>query len=298
MKVLIIGLPYFAQKLQKQLSEYDKNNTYIFLNTHYNKLDKLKYIFHLINTDVIYIHGGLICCSGLIDIALKLNKKIIMNWAGSDVLKAKEMKKRGKINFNYVNKIKHFCETLWIQKELKEIGINADILPIAFCDVKNIKFKFPDKFTVLSYIGKNRPSFYGIETIIKLAKEFPQVNFKIVGLNYCENIPKNINLLGWVENMDNEYKNCVIYIRMPKHDGLGASVIEALSYGRIVFRNYQFPYVNYFKNYEDLKSQFQKVIADFNNGKLTINQDGIDFVRREFNKEKVLSNLIKVFNEK
>jgi hypothetical protein len=300
MKVLLIGLPYFVRKLQKELSEYDKNNTYVFLNTQYNKLDKLKFLFHLINTDIIYIHGGLICCSELIDIALKLNKRIIMNWAGSDVLWAKKIQMNGNRNFDYINKIKHFAETIWIKNELKELGINVvSLLPITFCEIKEEVYTFPKKFVVLTYISQERPYFYGIDTILKLARDFPDIDFRIAGIDsFDKEIPKNIKFLGWVGNMKEEYKKCVVYIRMPKHDGLGATVIEALSYGRIVFRNYKFPYVNYFKDYDDLKKQLKKFIEDFNKGKLTINYEAINYVKKKFNKEKILSNIIKVFNEK
>ena len=104
-----------------------------------------------------------------------------------------------------------------------------------------------------------------------------------------------MKLLGWVD-MDREYQECMVYIRAPEHDGLAFSVLEALSYGRVVFRNYQFDYVNYFKDYEDLKKQMRVVIKDFHNNRLTINNDAIEFVNREFSKEKVLGNLIKIFN--
>jgi len=296
MKILIIGLPYFAQKLQKELSSYDKDNAYIFLNTHYKKTDKIKYLLHLINTDIIYIHGGLICCSELIDIALKFNKRIIMNWAGSDVLKAKEI--LYKKNYNYINNIEHYCVAPWLQEELKDININAKLLDITVAP--NYKKKLSKTFkelSVLSYISKDKPMFYGIDIIIKLANYFPNIKFRIAGIKHHNEIPTNLTLLGWID-MEEEYIKNPIFIRTPKHDGMPFSVIEALSYGRVVFYNHKVPFVNYFQNFEDLKNQFQKVVDDFEQGKLTINYEAIEYVKKEFNKEKILNNLIKVFNEK
>jgi len=91
MKIIITGMPYFAKKLQQQLSSYDTKNSYLFLDTLYKKIDKIKYIFHILNSDVLYIIGGSVSNSGTIDLALKLNKKIILHWAGTDVLEASKV---------------------------------------------------------------------------------------------------------------------------------------------------------------------------------------------------------------
>ncbi len=71
------------------------------------------------------------------------------------------------------------------------------------------------------------------------------------------------------------------------------TVLEALSYGRIVFYNHDVPYVNYFKSYNELKIQLSKKIEEFYNEKIKINYDAIKFIETEFNEEKVLNNLIK-----
>lgn len=160
------------------------------------------------------------------------------------------------------------------------------------------KLNLPSTLKVLVYIGKDKPEFYGIQQIIKLAKDFSSVEFRIVGLQEYKNIPENMTLLGWVPNIEKEYEQCLVFIRIPEHDGSPFSVIEALSYGRIVFYNRKLPYVNYVNSYEELKVQLTKVIEDFKNGELSINYNAINYIKKEFNREKILNNLIKVFNEK
>ena len=65
-------------------------------------------------------------------------------------------------------KIKHYCVAPWLQKELMTIGINADILPVTVLEKSEIKkIKYPEHLTILTYIGKNREEFHGINTIIK-----------------------------------------------------------------------------------------------------------------------------------
>lgn len=295
MKIIITGMPYFAKKIYKFLSDYDKSNTYLYLNTFYSYLDKIKYLINILSSDVIYIIGGAVNNSKVIDIALLLNKKIIMHWAGSDVLYAKKNIQDNKFNYKYIKNIVHLCEVNWIQEELKNIGIKAKVSPIMICENEYKEdYLLPKKFIVLSYIGKDRPKFYGIDTIYQLAIDFPDIEFRIAGLEYYKDAPKNIKFLGWT-NMDEEYKKCVVYIRTPKHDGLAYSVLEALSYGRIVLRNYKFPNTIFFSNYNDLKNKLNKLIMEFEKDNLNINTEGIKYVRDNYNKTKVLNSLIKIF---
>jgi virulence-associated protein VapD len=297
MKVLILGIPYFAKKLQQQLSKFDKNNVYIHLDTYSNNFDKFRYIFHILKADIIYMHGGSICCSGVIDLALRLNIRIILNWAGTDVLIAKELFIKKKYNSLYINNIEHYCVSPWLKEELKEIGITSKVLNITVVN-KNIGIsrKLPKKLTVLSYISNDRPEFYGMKTILRLANDFSNIDFRLAGLSEYENIPKNIKLLGWV-NMSDEYINNTVFIRAAEHDGMPFSVIEALSFGMIVFFNKKYPHTNYFKCYNDLKLQLSRIIDDCNNGKLTINQASINFVETEFSQENTLYNLVRIFNK-
>ena len=296
MKIIITGMPYFANKIYNQLKSYDKDNNYIYLNTFYSKIDKLKYLFHILNSDILYIIGGSVSSSGTIDLALKLNKKIVLHWAGTDVLEASKVVNSNLFDNRYINNITHLCETTWIQEELDSIGVKATIAPMMIYNKQKYQnLEMPNEFKILSYIGKDRPEFYGIEILIKLAYDFPDIEFRVAGIESYHDVPSNMKLLGWVD-MDKEYQECMVYIITPEHDGLAFSVLEALSYGRVVFYNYQFDYVNYFKDYEDLKKQMRVVIKDFHNNRLTINNDAIEFVNREFSKEKVLGNLIKIFN--
>ena len=260
MKIIITGMPYFANKIYNQLKSYDEDSNYIYLNTFYSKIDKLKYIFHILNSDIQYIVGGSVSGSGAIDLALKLNKKIVLHWVGTDVLEASKIVNNNLHDNRYINNTIHLCETVWIQEELDSIGVKAIIAPMMIYDkTKYQNLEMPNKFKVLSYIGKDRPEFYGIQILIKLANDFPNIEFRVAGLEKYNNLPSNLKLLGWVD-MDKEYQKCMVYIRAPEHDGLAFSVLEALSYGRIVFYNYKFDYINYFKDYEDLKEQMKIVI--------------------------------------
>lgn len=218
-------------------------------------------------------------------------KKIVQHFIGSDVLSAQEDYKNNKVSKKLIKCSSYLCEVEWIQEELKEIEIDAKIVPImAYTQKKKAKeFK---EFSVLTYMGEGKEEFYGIKDFVFLAQSFPEVDFKIAGIESYKNLPENIKCLGWI-NMTKELQKCTVFIRNAKHDGLGFTVIEALSLGRIVFYNYKFPYVNYYKNRESLSYQLNEIKNLFNIDKLKVNQKAMEFVTKEFNKEYVLSTLVK-----
>jgi len=288
MRVAIIGNSHFGQILFRNLSSYDKDNSYIFYNTSEKKFDKIKFFINLPFIDIVYSVGATIYGGGALNWALKFNKKIVQHFIGSDVLSAQEDFKNHNINKKLINQSRYLCEVNWIKDELKEIDIEADIKAIMIYDKFIEAQKFKD-FSVLTYMGKGKEKFYGVEDFIKLAKAFPDIDFKIAGIDSFENLPLNIECLGWIDIIE-ELQQSTVFIRNALHDGLGFSVIESLSLGRITFYNYNFPHVNYFEDYNSLKNQFIKIVDD---KKLKVNNESIAFVQENFNRENVLDNLIK-----
>ena len=290
MNIAIIGNSHFGQILTKQLSNYDKANSYKFYNTNEKVIDKIRFALDILKIDIVYSLSASICAGGALNLALKFNKKIVQHFIGSDVLSAIEDYKNGDINKYLIEKTKYLCEVDWIRDELKEIKIDAKITPIMVYE-NFIKPKGFNGFSVLTYVGKDKEKFYGIDDFIKLAKDFPAINFAIAGIETYDNLPKNIKCLGWI-NMNQELQESTIFIRNAKHDGLGFTVIEALSLGRVVFYNYDFSYVNSFKSYQELKEKFEIKYEAFKNGKLEIDYKAIEFVKEQFNREKVLNGLV------
>jgi len=293
MNIAIIGTGYFAQKLAKQLNEFDKNNRYFFYNTSENKLDKIKFFLHLPWIDTVYSVTASISGGGALKTALFLDKKIVQHFIGSDVLTSIEDIKHNRVNQGLLEKSHFFCEIDWIQEELAAIDIQAKIASIAVYERDVVPLK-PKKFSVLTYMGKGKEEFYGIDDFIKLAETFQDVEFKIAAVeSYDKKLPKNITLLGWVD-MDKELQNCTCYIRNVKHDGLAFSVLEALGYGRTVFYNYKFPYAYYFSDTNALIEKMAKVKEAFENGEWDVDYKAIEFVKKDYSKDDVLSNLVKI----
>lgn len=293
-KVIVVGLPLFASKLAKDLSNYSNEFKVVALDTYYSKLDKIRFLFEVQTADLIFSINGSLTKSTVFDIAIKKGIPIVMNWVGTDVLKAIKAYNEDNYIEEYISNPIHFCEVNWISDELNEVGINAEVCNFASFDKtfspKNIK---NDKLTVLSYIPDNRSEFYGIATIIKLAENFSNVSFIIVGGTFKNyNLPKNIKPMGWVTEMDQLYDEVDVCIRYTDHDGLSNFVLEGLARGKQVIYNNDFPNCYYSPNQEILFENFGKLLEAFNGNKDLTNLKGINFIKENFSKKVIFDNLI------
>ena len=68
LKVAIVGLPSFASKLAKSLTEFFPDGNFKSFDTYYNKADKLKIIPFFLNKESFYFTSK-----------YKLNEKLILN---------------------------------------------------------------------------------------------------------------------------------------------------------------------------------------------------------------------------
>jgi len=295
MNIAIMGNSYFGSKLAKQLSSFDRKNSYFFYDTNAKIIDKIKFALHLPFIDVVYSLSASIRTGGALKLALLFNKKIVQHFIGSDVLSAQKDFEANNINNKLIEKSDYLCEVEWIEDELKEIEINSEIVPImayeTFTNSKEI-----ENFSVLTYLGKTKEKYYGIDDFIRLANNFKEIKFKIAGIDSYRNLPKNIKCLGWTD-LKKELQNSAVYIRNAKHDGLAFSVIEALAEGRYVAMNYKFPFCDYFNNYSELENIIRKKFVTYQRNALDINYDGIKYIKAEYSNEKVLANLVKNLTE-
>lgn len=292
MNIAVIGNSYFGNILTEQLRKTDKKNTYQFYNTDTKKIDQIRFIFNIFRIDVVYSVSASISGGGALNLATLFNKRIVQHFIGSDVLTAEQDFKKSNISDNLIKSSSFLCEVEWIKDELKNISIDATVVPImAYKQEK--KPKDFENLSVLTYMSKGKEEFYGVQDYIALAKNFPKIPFKIAGIDSYENLPHNVKCLGWID-MIKELQNTTVFIRNAEHDGLGFSVIEALSLGRIVLYNYKFPNVQSFSNRENLIAEFKKIKKTFDKGELELNFKAIEFVKQEFDEQKVISNLKEV----
>ncbi|MCX7862582.1 MAG: hypothetical protein N2449_06270 [Bacteroidales bacterium] len=287
--VLIVGLPYFAKKIQVKLKQNDKRNVYLCLNTYYNFFHKILYLLFLPFSTAIYSVNGTIEKSKSITLALFFKKKIVMHWVGTDVLLAKIAYSKQNHKPSYINNIFHITDTPWFEDSLKEIGIDAKFLPLYVAENKMLEnIEFPDKFNVLVYIPQHKQEFYGIKRLQYIASLLPNINFYVAGVEKSiVSLPPNVILLGWVTDMSKVILNSVVCMRIPEHDGLSFFVLEALQHQRYVLYNQPLPHTFYVNDDNEIIEKLKELINLHSEKKLSLNKDGREWVINVFSEKNI-----------
>ncbi len=298
MKIILVGLPLFTSYLAKELSAFFPGHRFVALDTYYKTTDKALYLWHLQTADVVHSVNGTLKNSKVLEIALRKNKKVILHWVGTDLQTAKKDFQSGNYNPAFIQKPVHLTDTPWFVEELKKIGIEeGQFIPLKALEEKQAR-PFPEDFSVLCYIPENRSEFYGMNILIDMALETPEVEYKIAGMKeYQKPLSANIKLLGWVKNMEEEINRSVACLRFPQTDGLSFFVLESLSLFRYVAYNQEFEYSDYCRNTSDFIRWIKEKQALFMQDKLPLNEEAARNVLQDFNKEKVLNQLMEIYRK-
>jgi glycosyltransferase involved in cell wall biosynthesis len=299
MRVLISGLPLFSKRLAEDLQEFDTTSSYHFLDTYNSKLAQLKFLFLLPFADCVISMNGVTDNSGSLNWVLRLKKKLIMQWMGTDVMIALERYKEGTIDRKYIDYAKHLVDATWLKDELKESGISAQLIDFKYTFPGEPLYKY-EKNSVMSYVAQARQEFYGIEMILQAAEKFPDIDFLLYGMNETKFVcPKNVKLMGWTTEAEfaEGLKSTSVFLRLPKHDGFSASVIEAMGFGCEVFWTFPGTKAVCVKNSEELIDKLATKFEDIESRNFHPNQSSREFVLEKYNKEKVIKNYIQTLKE-
>lgn len=236
MLVLVNGIPLFSKKLIKQLNAADSLNTYVFVNTYYSILGRIKFALLLPFAKAFISFNGVSTRSGSLDKVLNRKIPMMMFWHGSDALNAVALKNSGNIYMKYIDYSSHFSDAPWLLEELKTILPNSEMLSFKTASFNKIDKPF-SCVQILTYVPEGREEFYGLSWIIEWAQSNPDIIINVMGHSGIDQTEtKNINFLGWVseEIAQDYYKNSPIFLRLTQHDGNALSVTQALSFGCLV----------------------------------------------------------------
>lgn len=255
-----------------------------------NPAAKPRELFKLISADCVYIVSGCdVQSTSAYRLAVKLKKRVVVHWIGTDVLRIREdyYKNPRKINAECEN----YAVVSWLKDELSEIGIDSEELPIVPLDIDYECAEAPDNHSILTYIPEHRAAFYNYGLMKRLAEELPEVKFCVVGNNGMNDHEKlkNIEYFGWLDRdqMQALIKDCTILFRYPEHDGFPRMIVEALAAGRKVVYKYRYPYVitPASNRYEDILAALKNVLAE----KPSVDYEASDYIKNNFSKEKMLA---------
>lgn len=297
MRVLVNGLPFFSKKIVQDLNEFDDENRYIFCDTYTSKMAQLKYAMLLPFAGAVLSSRGVTSKSNSLDLALRFNKKLLMQWHGTDVQEAVERNANETINRDYIDVAKHIVSAPWFEEELKGI---VDVYAYApFSYVKNPGNDGTyDSISILTYIAEGRESYYGWEQVKELAKKLPEVKVNVIGCRGTSfEAVDNINFLGWVDEVKvtELLKENAIFLRLTEHDGKSISVSQALGAGCEVIWNYPLEHCHFVeRNAQKVYDKIIEVQQLIELRGLKPNGANIEFANSELNRTIVLKNFVDV----
>lgn len=287
--VIITGLAHFGRKISAQLNHYDPSTRYLFLDTYYNNIDRLKYLCLIWFADTVYSINGAVTGSLVIQLAIFLRKRVVMHWVGSDLIQAEQRVAENKFKRSFVDHPLHLTDTPWYVPRLKTIGIRAQYTPMLTLEATEIPRPFPEAFAVLAYVPTGKEQFYGLPHILEAAVLQPEVPFLIAGLDPSGHpLPPNVKALGWIHNMKPLFDQSVVSVRIPEHDGLSFFVLETLAHGRYAIYNQPFEHALTARNGTEVAQAVGSFKTQFDNGLLPINQQGYQHVKSNFAENEVL----------
>jgi hypothetical protein len=294
-KVLFTGLPLFAGRTARLLASRSEGpDRFLALDTS-TRTGQLRFLKELPAADTVFCHWGTLWRARVLELALALHKRVVQYWVGTDVLFAADAVRSGTAIRRYADRCRHVCEAPWTRDELTEVGIRADVVPVAPMSSvapEDEATRDPTELSVLGYVGP-RHDFYRLDRFVRLAGDFPELRFRIAGTEGAAG-PANLEFVGWTDDPSELYRDCAVFVRIPEHDGYSSSAREALAWGRHVIASYPYPHCRHVTDYGSLRDELASLVADFEAGRLRANRAGRAFVLDEFGDEKVALGLRRV----
>lgn len=254
--------------------------------------------------DVVYVPYGLHLVSrkGLVyAVVFAIRRKpVLVHWVGSDVWHLRNLsiargwRARVKLSLlrllPLVTNMVHFAGAQHLCTELEAMRIRARYVVLPYPSVTFNPYPLPANTAALTYVPKGEEDFYGLDVVLQLARDNPDVHFHIVGLDRYPGQPlPNVTCHGVVDGdtMEELYRLSTCVLRITKHDALAGTVLEGVSRGRYAIWSYPSPYSYRAQN----AAEAQRALDDIK-GKRVPNVSGAQYVDREFGYERTLRQFL------
>jgi glycosyltransferase involved in cell wall biosynthesis len=192
-------------------------------------------------------------------LTFKPNLKCVIHWIGTDIVHMRTMATFQQLQAlvtGYNKRFTQFCQSESNQKELKELGIKAELLPLPV-EVPIIKaFDMPVEFTVAIYDhGQSREDVYCKALMSDIVKSCPDIKFIFFGEEHNIGKENNYQFLGRV-NIDDVIKQSSCLLRITRHDGFPVTPVEFIVHNRPTITSNKYPY--------QIKVDFDGTLSDMN----------------------------------
>jgi glycosyltransferase involved in cell wall biosynthesis len=176
--------------------------------------------------------------------------KKIIHWIGTDILQMKSLKwsqVKDLVGGFKTHGFIHLCEFEQTQKELKELGIDARVVPLPYYDDYK-PIPLPEEFVVAIYdSGAQQFDIYNNRLMEDVAYSMPDVKFIFFGDPNRKHKIRNWEYVGRVD-MKEFLPKVSCNLRITAHDGLPITPCEFVMAGRHSIVNVNLPYMDVIPN--------------------------------------------------
>jgi hypothetical protein len=221
-------------------------------------------------------------------------------WLGTDVMDTIAEARAGTLRrqtFEDARVDLHLADASWLAEELREVGVEAQYihLPQPYHCPESPP-PMPDSFRVLTYLPGDRFTFYGGDIVLEAARHLPDVAFDVIGRPGPVDLApmRNVAHHGWVAGMSGMYARVSVVVRIPVHDGLGATVVEGLLHARHVIYSHHLPFVHGLSpvTVEGLVEELARLRDAHLRGGLELNLGGRWYARAAYDETRLAERLV------
>ena len=278
-RVLILGIPYFGERLARELGELGWQARY-FPHPGRDLRAWARIAWQVMRADVLYLLSSRVEKWSPQDWMMRFRRKpVVIHWVGTDVKVARAAHRRGRVSVRIAERAQHWCDAPWLVDELRTIGLVAEFVALPITLHEGRSPALPSEFGVLMYCPREEAyrEVFDLETMLRLPPEFPDAKFYLVASppeSLPGPLPENLEALPWVEEMDAMYRKSTVLVRLTHHDGQSFMVAEALSRGRYVIWTHPMGGCIQARTFEEVVAAIRQVKERHDDGSLSTNLEG------------------------
>lgn len=198
---------------------------------------------------------------------LWFRKPVVLLWIGTDVYDFIH-RKALHVHLKQLHGLPlfHGAVSPQLVKELRSIGINAELFPLTPPDLSVAVRDVPPRHQVIFYAPRGREAFYGSEVLVRCAQRFPEIPFIVVGGGTPKGAARlpNLQVRGKVSQSElaQLYSESTLLLRPTIHDGLPKMSLEALRYGLHVVGTVPIPGCIAIQSQDAAVAASEKILGD------------------------------------
>jgi len=305
--VLVLGQPYWASRIARALDGRadDMRATFVDQGSYLRLLAKPPRSERVVVVRAGYRVGATTPRGRLFDAYWSLLRRALPRavachyWLGTDVMDTLAEARAGTLRFAAVAAARddlHLADAFWLASELEEVDLHASPahVPRPYRSPETPP-PLPVDFRVLTYLPGYQFAFYGGEAVMEAARRLPDVEFDVVGRLGSSARPALTNVAwhGWVTEMTERYARATVLVRIPRHDGLGATVVEGLLHGRHVIYTHEVPFVRTLRpaTADALIGALEELRDAHRGGSLSLNLAGRAYALGEYDETRLSDHL-------